>query len=294
MTQSAFLRFIALAAIWGCSFLFMRIIAPVVGGFWTADARLIIGGLTLLLLMRLQKLPLNLSYWRHYAVTGFLNCALPFALFGLAGRVIPAGYSAVLNSTVPLWVTIFGVWLLKDKMTRTGYLALFLGIMGVALVAKPSSDVSWSQTFIGAMIACTVASMAYALSAIYIKTRTQGVLPQAMATMSQLFGAVMLLPLACLFSPEIGDITPTVIVSTLLLGSMCSGVAFWIFYRLIGEIGPLMVSGVTFFVPLFGIFWAWLILNEQLGWNVFAGCALIIGGAFLLYRSNTALQKAKA
>ena len=293
MTGNALFRFILLAAIWGCSFLFMRIIAPVIGGFWTADLRLAIGAATLLILMRARSLPLNLHHWRHYVVTGLLNCALPFTLFGLAGRVLPAGYSAVLNSTVPLWVAMLGIWLLKEPITLQGFCALFLGIMGVALVAQPSGNIDWNHAFISSLIACTVASISYALSAIYTKTQATGVLPQAMATMSQVFGAVMLLPIACLTTPEIGDITPPVIISTLLLGTMCSGIAFWIFYQLIGEIGPLMVSGVTFFVPLFGMFWGWLILGERLGWNVFSGCALIVAGAFLLYRNNLKAQKVK-
>lgn len=294
MSRSAFIKFISLAAIWGCSFLFMRIIAPVIGGFWTAEMRLAIGALTLLVLMSLRRLPLNIHHWRHYTVTGFLNCALPFTLFGLAGRILPAGYSAVLNSTVPLWVSVFGVWLLKDPITPLGFLALLLGTAGVALVAQPSGDIVWSHAFIGGIVACTVASISYALSAIYTKTRAIGVLPQAMATMSQLFGAAMLLPIALLFSPDIGEITTPVVGSTLLLGAVCSGIAFWIFYQLIAEIGPLMTSGVTFFVPLFGMFWGWLILRERLGWNVFAGCALIVAGAFLLYRNNLQIQKAKA
>ena len=294
MTGNALFRFILLAAIWGCSFLFMRIIAPVIGGFWTADLRLAIGAATLLILMRARNLPLNLHHWRHYVVTGLLNCALPFTLFGLAGRVLPAGYSAVLNSTVPLWVALLGIWLLKEPITLQGFCALFLGIMGVALVAQPSGNIDWNHAFISSLIACTVASISYALSAIYTKTQATGVLPQAMATMSQVFGAVMLLPIALFFSPEIGTITPQVVVSTLLLGAVCSGFAFWLFYQLISEIGPLMTSGVTFLVPLFGIFWGWLILDERLGWHVFAGCALIIGGALLLYRNNLSAQKAKA
>ena len=293
MSRSALVKFMSLAAIWGCSFLFMRIIAPVVGGFWTAEMRLAIGALTLLILMQARHLPLNMQHWRHYMVTGFLNCALPFTLFGLAGRVLPAGYSAVLNSTVPLWVSVFGIWLLKDPITPRGFIALLLGITGVALVAQPSGDIVWSHAFVSGVLACTVASVAYALSAIYTKTRAVGVLPQAMATMSQLFGAAMLLPIACFASPEIGDITMPVAISTLLLGIMCSGIAFWLFYQLINEIGPLMVSGVTFFVPLFGMLWGWLILNEHLGWNVFGGCALIIAGAFLLYLNNLKAQKVK-
>lgn len=294
MSNSALIRFILLGAIWGCSFLFMRITSPVIGGYWTADLRLLIGAVTLLILMRLKSLPLNLHHWRHYLVTGLLNCALPFTMFGIAGRYIPAGYSAVLNSTVPLWIAIFGIWLLSEPLTKRSVAALLLGIVGVVLVAQPPADVDWSLVFTGSIVACTVASISYALSSIYTKTRAIGVLPQAMATMSQLFGALMLLPIAIVVKPEFGVVTPSVVISVILLGAFCSGIAFWLFYQLIAEIGPLMTSGVTFLVPLFGIFWGWVILNEQLGLHVFAGCAFIIGAAYLLFLNNIAVQKAKS
>lgn len=294
MTANATARFVLLAAIWGASFLFMRILAPVVGGFWTAEVRLTIGALTLFIISGVRGERFDYGHWRHYLVAGFLNCALPFTLFGLAGQVLPAGYSAVLNASVPLWATVFGVWFMDDHFTPQGIMALVLGVTGVTLVAQPSGDVSFSMAFIGGVLACIIASACYALNGIYIKTRSDKLKPQAIATLSQAFGAVMLLPIAFMFSPTIGDITFKVGISALLLGALCSGIAFMLYYRLLAEIGPLMVSGVTFLIPLFGMFWGWVVLGERLGWNVFAGCGFIIGGAFLLYRSNAQIQKAKA
>lgn len=287
------IKFILLAAIWGGSFLFMRVTAPVIGGFWTAELRLAIGTLVLLIFMAVRRLPLQIKHWNHYVVVGLLNCALPFTLFGLAGRILPAGYSAVLNSTVPFWVCIFGVWLLKSPVTKQNFIALCVGIVGVVFVAQPSSQIDWSSIFIISLIGCCVASASYGLATIYSKTQAVGVSSQAMATMSQLFGAIFLLPFAVIFNGEVGQVTLSVIVSILLLGILCSGAAFLLFYGLVDEVGPLMASSVTFVVPLFGIFWGWLFLNERLDWHVMIGCAFIIGGALLLYRSSLLTQKNK-
>lgn len=289
--HSALIKFILLAAIWGGSFLFIRVTAPVIGGFLTAELRLLIGALVLLVFMWAYKLPLQLNYWRHYVVVGLLNCALPFTLFGLAGQVLPAGYSAVLNSTVPFWVSFFGIWLLKTPLTKQSITALCVGVVGVVLVVQPSRQMDLNQIVVLSLIGCCVASVSYALAIIYSKTKAIGVSSQAMATMPQLFGAIILLPFTLIFNGEIEPITAQVVFSVLLLGALCSGVAFLLLYKLVDEVGPLMASSVTFVVPLFGIFWGWLILDERLGWHVILGCILIISGALLLYRSNSVAKE---
>lgn len=225
MNYSVLVRFVLLGSIWGGSFLFMRIVAPVIGGFWTADLRLFIGALTLLALMKIQNLSISMRYWKHYLATGLLNCALPFVLFGIASQVLPAGYAAVFNSTTPLWVALFGISLLKEPLTIQRGLALLLGVIGVMVIAQPSGG-EWSSMFLGSLIACIFAPIFYALSAIYTKVRASEVSPQAMATMSQLFGAIMLLPFALTLGPSSAQLTQTVIISVVLLGVVCSGFAF--------------------------------------------------------------------
>ncbi|MGL4766646.1 MAG: DMT family transporter [Formosimonas sp.] len=293
MNANALARFVALAAIWGASFLFMRILAPEVGALWTAQSRLMIGALVLWVYLLLRKTPLNAQHWRHYAVAGFLNCALPFTLFAVAGKLIPASYSAVLNSSVPLWATVFGALFMNDSITPQKMLALALGIVGVGFVASPSADVAWSAALLGGIVACLLASACYALNAIYLKKYAQGIAPQPLAALSQAVGALLLLPMAMVGGLP-SSISPAALLSGLILGVMCSGVAFLLYYRLLEEIGPVMVGSVTFLIPLFGIFWGRVILSESIGWNVLAGCGLIISGAFLLYRSNLPAKKVAA
>lgn len=285
MKQASLIRFIILGAIWGASFSFTRVVAPAVGAFWTSESRLFIGAAVLFLYITLLKIPHNLHHWKHYLVAGVLNCAVPFTMFSVAGKIIPAAYSATLNSSVPLWATIFGAVLLGDKITPTRVLALIIGVVGVIFVARPSADVDMTWAFLGGVGACLLAAACYALNTVYVKKYAAGVNSKSMATFSQAFGALLLLPLA-LASGIPDTISPTVLLSALALGALCSGVAFLLFYQLIDEIGPVMTSGVTFLIPVFGVLFSAYLLQEQLAWTVFAGCALIICAAFLLFRSN--------
>ncbi len=285
MRVSALLRFILLAAIWGASFLFMRILAPEIGGVWTAQSRLSIGALALLAFVWLRQIPLELHHWRHYLVSGVLNCAVPFTMFGIAGHILPAGYSAVLNSTVPLWTTVLGALMLGDRITPQRMLALALGVIGVAVVASPRASAPMSHLFFGGVAACLLATACYGLNLNYLKKYATGLNAQANATLSQAFGALILLPIG-LWQGIPTHLSTPALWSGLALGVLCSGFAFLLFYRLLDELGAIMASSVTFFIPLFGILWGAVFLHERLGWNVFVGCVLIIGGAVLLYRSN--------
>lgn len=259
------------------------------GALWTAESRLAIGALVLVLYLQTRKIPLNLKHWRHYVVVGFLNCAVPFSIFGLAGRLLPAGYSAVLNSSVPLWATIFAVWAFNESITKTRAIALLLGVVGVALVAQPTTDVQMGWLFMVGVGACWLLLVMHCRGFTSKKYPSE-LKPQAIATMSQAFGALMLLPLALLSGlPSV--ISVGAAVSGVLLGVFCSGIAFLLYYRLLEDEGILLASGVTFLVPLFGIFFGAMLLHERLDWPVFAGCGLIIGAAYLLYRSNRVVVK---
>lgn len=285
MNVFSLLRFVALAAIWGASFLFMRVLSPEVGGVWTAQSRLSIGALALVAWLLWRKVRVNWADWRHFAVSGVLNCALPFSLYGVAGQILPASYSAVLNSTVPLWTTVFAAWLLGEAWTRARLLALALGVLGVVVLVNPSARPDTSALWLMGAGACVVATASYALNLIYLKKWAPHLNLQANAALSQGFGALILLPIA-LFHGVPESVSVPALWSGLLLGVFCSGLALLLYYRLLDDVGAVMASSVTFFIPVFGILWGAVFLHETLGWNVLVGCVLIVAGAVTLYLNN--------
>src|SRR5581483_5922473 len=135
MRPADYLRLLTLAAIWGGSFIFMRVLAPALGAFATADFRVLIGGVVLALYIRIIRVQPNWrEHWRHYVVIGMLYSGLPFTLFAFAALHLPASYSAIINSLTPLFGALFAALWLNERLTPTKIAGLTLGVAGVTLV----------------------------------------------------------------------------------------------------------------------------------------------------------------
>ena len=276
-------RLVLLAAIWGASFIFMRTLAPVLGPVLTAQARVTIAGIALIAYFRFTGFDAGLRrHWRHFLVIGLVNSALPFLLFAFAAVHLPASYSAILNAAAPLFsVLLSAVWL-DERLTAPRIAGLAAGVAGVALVTR-AGPVAPDAMFGWATAACLVAALCYALAGIYIKRRATGVKPMAIAGWSQMFAGLALLPLTP-FAPATGTLTGIVVANMLALALLCSAVAYLLYYRLIADLGPSRAMSVTFLIPLFGMLWSVLFLDETITLPMLAGCALIVGGTLLVVR----------
>jgi drug/metabolite transporter (DMT)-like permease len=167
---------------------------------------------------------------------------------------------------------------------------LLLGTAGVALVTK-ISIVEPNPMFGWAVTACLLASMCYGLAGIYIKKFSVAAKPVAIAGCSQLMAGILLIPVTP-FALPIGMFTPLIAVNVLALALLCSAVAYLLYYRLIVDIGPTKALTVTFLMPIFGMVWGSLFLNEVITMTMIAGCALIISGTSLVLRkSESAYRK---
>jgi drug/metabolite transporter (DMT)-like permease len=281
MRSSDLVRLILLAAIWGASFLFMRILAPVLGPLWTAELRIAIASGVMLLFMfatrRAMQYPAN---WRHYLVIGIFNNALPFALFSYAALILPAGYSAIVNSTSPLWGALIGVVALGDKLTARKVAGLLLGIVGVAFLVR-LGPAQLSSEVVLAVLACAVAAFCYGLAAAYSKKKAVGIAPLLMATGSQLAAALVLLPTLPL-APIRGELTPFILVIAGALALLCSAVAYLLYFQLLANVGPSKALTVTFLIPLFALLWGALFLHEAITLTMLIGCALVVLAMWLV------------
>lgn len=287
MRRSDAARLLTLSAIWGSSFIFIRVIAPVLGPVLTVVTRVLIGGAVLVAYCRIIGLDAEVArHWRQYAVIGVVNSTLPFMLFAFAALHIPASYSVILNSTAPLFTALLAVPLLGERLTLAKIAGLLVGAAGVALVSRAGPVVPDLQFWV-AIGACLGATTCYAVSSIYMKKYAAAAKPIAIAAWSQIFAALALAPFVP-FAPPTAAVTPLIVGNVLLLALLCSSIAYVLYYRLIADIGPTRALTMAFLMPAFGMLWGALFLGEPITMPMIAGCALVIGGATVVLRPTPA------
>lgn len=281
MRTADLLRLLILAAIWGASFLFMRIVAPVLGALWTAETRVALAGIAMLVFMTATGRGMQFRQnWLQYLVLGTLNSALPFALFSFAALTLPAGYSAIVNATSPLWGALVGAVVLGEKLTARKIAGLAIGVAGVAFLVRLGPAQFTPQVLLAA-VACLGAALCYGIAGAWSKKKSAGIAPPLMATGSQLGAAVVLLPFLAA-SPVRGEATPHVMLIAAMLALLCSAVAYFIYFRLIADLGPTKALTVTFLIPLFALLWGAIFLHEEININTLIGCALVVTATWLV------------
>lgn len=285
MKTSDLIELIALAAIWGASFLFMRLGAAEFGPL--ALSMLRVGGAALCLLPLLawqRQTGLLRTHWRAIAVVGLVNSALPFVLFTVAALAINAGLSSIFNATAPLWGALIGALWLKDRLTPSRALGLAIGFAGVLFLAWDKASFKPGEHGVSAgiaILACLAATLCYGFGANYTKRTLQGVPPLAVAAGSQLAAALVLaLPGLWTWPAHVPSTTAWWALAALAL--LCTGVAYLLYFRLIAHVGPARAISVTYLIPVFGVLWGALFLAEAVTPGMLAGCAVILVGTALV------------
>lgn len=280
MKAAAAGELVGLAAIWGASFLFMRLGAGEFGPVALSAVRVAGAALVLLplLLWRGQWGELR-RHWRAIFLIGITNSALPFFLFSYAALSISAGLSSIFNASTPLWGALIGWWWLRDRPGAPRALGLAIGFAGVIGLAwqkatfQPGGS-GW------AIAACLGAAMLYGLSANYTKKRLQGVAPMAVAAGSQFSAALALAVPAALWWPQAVP-SGRAWLMVALLAVLCTGLAYLMYFRLIARVGASNAIAVTFLIPAFAVLWGWVFLGEPLTAAMAIGCAVILLGTAL-------------
>jgi drug/metabolite transporter (DMT)-like permease len=280
MNTANLLRLFALAAIWGGSFLFMRISAPVLGPAVLIEYRVLFAAVFLFVVGLVLRKRLGLrEHWKHYLILGFFNSALPFVLFAFAARTLSASVLSVLNATAPLWGALLGAAWSHQRIGARTALGLVCGTAGVALLvgfdkvsAQPGAGV--------ALAAALFAAFSYSVASLYAKS-AKTVEPFANAHGSMWAAALLVVP-ALPFFPQTGEPTLGIMGAVLALGVLCSGIAYLLYFRLIAEVGTTSALTVTFLNPVFGILWGALFLGEVVGWYTVAGSAIVLVGTALV------------
>jgi drug/metabolite transporter (DMT)-like permease len=281
MRRADILRLFTLAAIWGFSFLFMRIVAPVMGPLWTVEVRVALAGVAMLAFLAMTGRGLDWrANWQAYLILGLSNSALPFALFSYAALTIPAGYSAIMNATSPLWGALIGALAFKEKLSARKFAGLLIGVTGVACLVR-LGPVQFTTEVALAAGACALAALCYAIAGVYSKKAALKIPSAMMATGSQLGGALLILPFLPL-SPMRAEVTPFVALIAVLLAIFCSAVAYFIYFRLMADVGPTKALTVTFLVPMFALGWGALFLGETINGVTLLGCGMVVLATWLV------------
>ena len=264
---------LVLGAIWGGSFLFMRVAAKPFGAFALVDIRLALGALVMLPFLWRDRAAFTPRIWPKLALIGLINSAIPFLLFAWAAQRAPAAIGAICNAMTVLFAALVAFLFFGEKIGMRRALALLVGFAGVVLLATSKMagfSVGW------AVVAGATAALLYGFGLNLVRRHMAHLPPAASAGSTLGCSALLLAPFALTHWPA-GPISAAAWSSAVALGVLCTGLAFLMYYRLIQRIGPTRTSVVTYLVPLFGAAFAWLFLGEPVTPAMIAAGLLILG-----------------
>jgi drug/metabolite transporter (DMT)-like permease len=269
-----------LAAIWGASFLFLRIAAPEFGPLALIALRVGIAALVLAPVLRsaLARRQLRAKAW-PLLVVGISNSALPFGLFAYSTLYVNAGLDSVLNATTPIWTALIAAAWFQASLGRRQITGLLLGLGGVVLLVWDTFGAGIPGVPL-AIAAALLATVCYGFAVNYSKRRLAGIQPLVVAFGSQFFAAIVLLPVALPFWPR-QAIAASTWMCVAALGVVCTGLAYILYFRLIERVGAAYAASVTFLIPVFGLIWGALFLGEKVTPAMLAGCAVVLLGTAL-------------
>lgn len=273
-----------LGALWGASFLFMRMGAADFGPLALVFVR--VAGASAMLLPLLAwrgEVGVLRRHWRPIALVGLINSALPFGLFMVAALVLGAGLMSVFNATAPIWGAVVARLWLGERLGRSRAFGLAIGVAGVLMLVWDKADLKPGAHGISPALgiaACVAAAMLYGVAANYSRRRLAGVAPMAVAAGSQLSASALLLVPALWAWPAVNP-SATTWAAAAALALACTGLAYVLYFRLIAHAGAANAISVTFLVPGFAMLWAWLFIGESPSVAMLAGGAIILLGTGL-------------
>ena len=270
-----------LGAIWGASFMFQRIAAPEFGAMALAELRLVFGALVLLPFLLRERRRFPAARWPMLALIGAINSAVPFALFAWASQYAPAGIVAITNAMAVLFTALVGFLFFHEAIGWRRGAALLAGFAGVVVLASgkaAGASLGW------AVVAGCGAAFLYGVGVHLLKRHLAGLPPAAVAAATLGTATLLLAPFALAQWPS-APVSGGAWFSAVMLGVVCTGVAYALYYRLVQRVGPGRAVSVTYLVPLFAVAWAWWLLDEPLTLKMAVAGLLILGSVAVSQRS---------
>lgn len=290
MTPRDTLELLLLAALWGCSFLFMRVAVPEFGPVALAAVRVSAAAALLLALLfaRRARQPLSLRHitaqWDRWLIAGLTTTALPFLCFCFAAQFLKTGVLAIFNAATPLFGALIAALWLKQRHGAPRVIGLGLGFAGVVWLA--SAHVGYQHgrgSTLGALLpvlACLSATVLYGFSTNYAQQYLSEASPLQQSTITLSIASALLLVPAWATWPAH---TPSAHAwgCALALAVVCTGAAYLLFFRLLSRIGPTNTMSVTFLIPAFAVVWGLVFLGEPIEQQQIVSGAIILFGTAL-------------
>lgn len=271
---------LTLGVLWGASFLFVRVAAPEFGPVALIEVRVVMAAIVLLPLVLARKaLPEIIANWRAIAIMGMLHYALPFCLFAYSMLTLTGGFSAIINASSPLFAGIVAWKLLGERLTASRIVGLITGFCGVVVLVRDKLVIG-SGPILLAIAASVLAAFFYGLAAVLAKKQLAGVSPVAVSAGSMAAAALGLLPASFWLWPESSPASFAWSMA-IALGVLCTAVAFLLYFKLIGDVGPTRAITVTFLIPVFAVAFDALLLGESVTRGMMFGGSIVLLGTAL-------------
>ena len=269
---------------WSFQYIFLRVAVPAFGTAAVSEGRALFAALFLVpwvaWVARQRIAPFE--HWKDHLAVALVNNVAPFVCFAWAATVLPAGYLAIINGMVPLWAAIIAVPVLKERLGAGRIAGFSLGIAGVALIVNLGPvQMGWT-TLLGTLVAIAGAAF-WGWAGVMIKQRSGRLPPMGLAAGSIAFAAVLMAPL-WVTAPPPDTWTAPALLSLIGVGVVCSGLAYLPFFTLVRDIGPSRTLTVGLAVPVLGVLWGWLLLDEAVTLGMLAGAALVMAALALVLR----------
>jgi drug/metabolite transporter (DMT)-like permease len=269
---------------WSFQYIFLRVAVPAFGTAAVAEGRALSAALFLVpwVVWVARQRVAPLEHWKDHLAIALVNNVAPFVCFAWAASVLPAGYLAIINGMVPLWAAIIAVPVLKERLGAGRIAGFALGIAGVGLIVNLGPvELSWT-TLLGTLVAIGGAAF-WGWAGVMIKQRAGRLPPMGLAAGSIAFSAVLMAPL-WVTAPPPSTWTAPALLSLIAVGVVCSGLAYLPFFTLVRDIGPSRTLTVGLAVPVLGVLWGWLLLDEQVTLGMLVGAALVMAALALVLR----------
>jgi len=277
-------RLVALAAMWGASYLFMRFAVQHFGAVTLIALRVLIAGVALTAFLVLSGGEIGWArHWRGYLFVGAVGLALPFVLIAQALATIDASTAAILNALSPLFASIVAAIWIRDPLTPAKVGGIALCLVGTAvLVGWTPAPMSGKELFAASLSVAATALYGYTI--VFTKVKLRGSSPLGTAAGTLLVAALVLVPLVPFAPPPraLAQIPTMAWLAMLGLALVSTTVAFIFYYRLIADVGPVKAITVTLLVPIFGMVWGVIFLGEPITPGRIAGCMVILAGCALI------------